>query len=202
MERLNVIVRVNYRNLHKQNEDLLRFAGWDLHNLFFKIPTVKVLVRKIHKGYMFDEKPLLFNYGFMEMPLEYTKDPNALARLKQVSDVVSGYFYKSENELRGEKMEADADGLGEYHPVLVKTITSEEVERLYRVASSLEVYDNVKELGVGAYVVLQGYPFEGVSAKVERKKTNGKIQVELVESGIKVWLEPQNVYYSSYTNEE
>lgn len=198
MERLIAIIRINSQALSDELDDLRRFNLWGYNNINYRIPKVTVLKRVINKGHEFVEKPLLFNYGFLEMPLEFIKNPVVLQELRVISRLIQGFFRKTEEDLKAELEYAEKDGLPNFKPVLVKTITRAELERLIQISREINVYDDVKQLDIGTYIVLKGYPFEGLGAEVLRKKTNGKLQVRLIESGVLVELKPDNIYYSAY----
>jgi hypothetical protein len=142
----------------------------------------------------------LFNYGFLELPITYAKNPINIQELKSLSRIITGYFYKTENEFKREWAMAKEEGLRVY-PLLLKTVDKAEVNRLFEVAKNLEVYDNVNELALNSYIVLKGYPFDGMGARVLNKKPNGEVQVELLDNGMVVSLDKGNVYYSSYAEE-
>ena len=202
MERIIAIIRINYKELDQEIEDLKRLNKQGLHNIAFSIPKVIVLKRSIKGAHEFQEKPLLFNYGFLEIPLEYASDQNKLSAIRSNSRIIMGFFYRKPDALRLEKKIAEADGLGEWHPFLIKTVEQQEVERLFQVAREINVYDTIDELAIGSFILLKGYPFDGMAAEVIAKRSNGKMQVELVDSGIKVWLETGNVYFSVYSGDE
>lgn len=201
MDRVIAIIRIQTKELHSELSDLERFGDSGLHNIRFQIPKVKVLKRSIKGEQQFIDKPLLFNYGFIELPLEYAKNPTRLIELKARSRIILSFFFKTAKELKVEQDIFGKEGLSEYHPVIVKSISRKELDRLYEAAKTLNVYDNTDRFDVGSYIMLQGYPFEGMSARIKRKKTNGRIQVELMDNGMLVWLEPGNVYFSAYNDE-
>jgi len=202
MERIIAIIRVQIKELDKELSDLVRFGESNLNNVRFRIPKVKVLKRSLKGEQQFIEKPLLFSYGFIEIPLEYAMNPNYLIALKEKSQIILSFFFKSKKQLALERSIAEAEGFMEHHPVIVKSVSAAEVDRLYEVAKTINVYNTVDQFDTGSFIMLQGYPFEGMGAKILRKKSNGRIQVELVDNGMLVWLEADNVYFSAYNDDE
>ena len=202
MERLITIIKINSQALGDEMDDLRRFDEWGFKHINYHIPKITVLKRVVNKGHEFVEKPLLFNYGFLEMPMEYARNYTTLSTLRTMSRLIQGYFRKSEQDLKLELLNAEADGLPYYMPILVKTITKDELDRLAQVAREINVYDSVQELSEGAYIVLKGYPFEGLGAEVLETSTSGKIKVKLIESGLIVRMQPDNVYYSPYEDQD
>lgn len=202
MERLITIIKINSKALDDELDDLKRFNQREYFGIMYQIPKVIVLKQILHKKHEFIEKPLLFNYGFLEMPLEYAKNPTVLQDLRQVSRLIQGFFRRTPGDLELERILAKADGLANYRPVLVKTITPTELERLVQVSKEINVYDSLTQLEPGNYIVLKGYPFEGMGAVVLDITKAGKLHVRLIESGITVHLEPNNIYYSAYNEED
>ncbi len=203
------IIRIQPGALDQIRADLLRLENLGYKGLSFQIPHVRVLKRSVHNEDVFEYKPLLFNYGFMEIPLEYLKNPITLNSIRQASQVISGWFYRKANELLEEKTQQELDDpergdypLTKFVPHLVKTIKPEQLAILYEEARKLDVYDGSDKLQVGTFVVLEKYPFSGLSAKVVRKKTNGKVQVELLDSGLIMWLDVGSILYTPYSEQD
>ena len=82
-----------------------------------------------------------------------------------------------------------------------REVQAEEGATILEVAKEINVYDSVQDLNQGAYIVLKGYPFEGLGAEVIEKSTGGHVKVRLIESGMVVRLQPDNVFYSPYEDE-
>jgi len=202
MGRVVAIVRVNSKALEAEIPDLDRLSSIGYHGLSFKIPTVRVLRRKLNGGYGFTMKPLLFNYGFVYIDVNYVRNPIILNNIRKHSKLIQGFFYRNEDDLKLERKMKEKEGLKGYLPVLVKTVKENEVDRLFEVARNLDVYDKTSPVETGSFIILKGYPFDGLSARVIRSKINGKVQVELLESNLQVWLEPDNIYYSVYEDSE
>jgi hypothetical protein len=203
------IIRIQPGALDHIDTDLARLHRQGFRGLKFYIPSVRVLKRSVHNEDIFDHKPMLFNYGFMEICLDYLRNPITLNKIRQNSQVISGWFYRKPAELLEEKAERDLGlnedeefPLPEYVPHLVKTIKQEQLDILYAEAKKLDVYDGSEHLQAGTFIVLEKYPFNGLAAKVLRKKTNGKVQVELLDSGINIWVELGSILYTPYTEKD
>jgi hypothetical protein len=203
------IIRINHKNLDEVSHDEDRIYSAGFRGIKFRIPQVRVLKKSTHAEDQFEYKPLLFNYGFMEICLDYLRNPITLNKIRQNSQVISGWFYRKPAELLEEKAERDLGlnedeefPLPEYVPHLVKTIKQEQLDILYAEAKKLDVYDGSEHLQAGTFIVLEKYPFNGLAAKVLRKKTNGKVQVELLDSGINIWVELGSILYTPYTEKD
>ncbi len=200
------IITINYKELGLELEDLERFHRAELTGLEFEIPKVKVLKPGAKDEKVFEHKALLLNYGFIRMPLEYARDPGKLTRIKNSSRVIRGFFYSSKVDIDDEQYRGEAAELAKesgelsvaFAPVLVKTVSEDQLVLLNAEAQKLDVYDSVEELGPGSYLVVKTYPFAGLSAKVVKTKTNGKIQIELLDAGLRVWLDKVDLVYTIY----
>jgi len=203
------IIRIQSAALDQIPTDTRRLASMGFKGIAFKIPQVRVLKRSMHNEDVFEYKPILFNYGFLEIPLEYLRNPTTLNKIRQASVVISGWFYRKPAELEEERRREEGANSGDgdctmegYVPHLVKTIKQEQLDLLYEEAKKLDVYDGSDKLQVGTFVVLEKYPFNGLSAQVLRKKTNGKVQVELLETGLHIWLDVGSILYTPYTEQD
>ena len=92
MERLIAIIRINSKGLDDEIDDLRRFNEWGYKNINYHIPRISVLKKIVNKGHEFVEKPLLFNYGFMEIPMEYLRNPNVLQSMRTMSRLLQGFL--------------------------------------------------------------------------------------------------------------
>lgn len=204
------IIRIDPRGLDKMDSDIKRFTEYGFTGIKFEIPQVRVLKRSIHGEDIFEFKPILFNYGFLDMPVEYAKNPTTLNKIRSVSEVITGWFYRKALELDEERAQRLVDNTDDtllcpmpgVIPVLVKSIKAEQLALLYHEARQLDVYDNTEGISIGSYVVLRKYPFDGLSAKILRKKVNGKVQVELLDSSLVVWLDKGSVLYTAYGEDD
>lgn len=203
------IIRIQPGALDQMGPDLARLGRAGFAGITFHIPSVRVLKRSQHNEDVFEYKPLLFNYGFIEIPLGYLRNPTTLDKIRQASQVISGWFYRKPSELAEERTQREVNNpdegdfpLPDFVPHLVKTIKKEKLALLYEEAKKLDVYDGSGSLQAGTFVVLEKYPFNGLPAKVLRKKSNGKIQVELLDSGIQIWLDVGSILYTPYTEQD
>ncbi len=202
------IIRMKPGTLDRAESDIRRLSEAGFEGISFEIPTVRVLKRSVHGEDVFENKPLLFSYGFISIPMTYLKSPLILTDIRNNSEIISGFFYRKPRELDEERLQREVDNpeegdypLPAFVPVLVKSIKKEQLELLYAEAKNLDVYDNSDGLQIDAFVVLQKYPFNGLSAQIKRKKTNGKVQVLLLESGLRIWLDQGSVLYTPYSED-
>ena len=169
------------------------------------IPTVSVL-KKTHKGKMiFEDVPVLFNYGFMRMPSEYAYSRPFLNKLKRDIPGIRT-FLRDTKTMHERKKKARIDNAEDFDDFsIVATCTREEVRRFKRISKENKKYsvDDLINLKPGDYLVLKGYPYEGVDATVKDVDFKNR-WVKLIlypENGkMEIRLPFDNVLYSVYQN--
>lgn len=169
------------------------------------IPTVSVL-KKTHKGKMiFEDVPVLFNYGFMRMPSEYAYSRPFLNKLKRDIPGIRT-FLRDTKTMHERKKKARIDNAEDFDDFsIVATCTREEVRRFKRISKENKKYsvDDLINLKPGDYLVLKGYPYEGVDATVKDVDFKNRL-VKLIlypENGkMEIRLPFDNVLYSVYQN--
>lgn len=169
------------------------------------IPTVSVL-KKTHKGKMiFEDVPVLFNYGFMRMPSEYAYSRPFLNELKRDIPGIRT-FLRDTKTMHERKKKARIDNAEDFDDFsIVATCTKEEVRRFKRISKENKKYsvDDLINLKPGDYLVLKGYPYEGVDATVKDVDFKNRL-VKLIlypENGkMEIRLPFDNVLYSVYQN--
>lgn len=171
------------------------------------IPTVSVL-KKTHKGKMiFEDVPVLFNYGFMRMPSEYAYSRPFLNKLKKDIPGIRT-FLRDTKTMHERKKKARIDNAEDFDDFsIVATCTREEVRRFKRISKENKKYsvDDLINLKPGDYLVLKGYPYEGVDATVKDVDFKNRL-VKLIlypENGkMEIRLPFDNVLYSVYQNHD
>jgi len=202
------IIRINYKHLEEISHDEDRLESMGFKGIRFKIPQVRVLKNTRHKEDVFEYKPLLFSYGFLEISEEYLKNPTKLMSISRACTVLSGWFYRKAKDIKEEEnkliawSESEDQAVLPFIPLLVETISADELVLLNAVASKKDVYNNSEELGLGNFVILKKYPLDGLSAEVLQIKPNGRIKVHLLDSGLDIWIDKGNVLYTPYSEED
>jgi len=192
--RLLTIIRLKKHGLQSELLDEERLEDFGYPGVSYKIPSVRVVARTTAKGVEFVDKPLLLNYGFVEIPLEYARDPVALGGIREISEVVLSFFYRKKEDIKLQVKMAKEEGLN-IIPTLVETISYKELALLYDEAKKVRVKQTSEELEEGSYIVLKNYPFEGLGAKILKKKANGKVQIEILSSSLQVWVDNASLTY-------
>jgi hypothetical protein len=178
--------------LHTIARDLESFGYGDIK---FTIPTVRILKKKFKGKNFYEEVPLLFNYGFFRIPLIGARDKDYLQRMKVAINGIYNWLYRTQGSL---------PETCDIPPILVGSIKMSELAKLKRVALENSIYssDEVEGLGVGKYIILRGYPFDGMAAEVlEVHPKKQLIKVNLISGGLlnEVSVHFSNVFYSIYS---
>lgn len=181
----------------------LKEKGYD--QLKAIIPTVNVL-KKTAKGKMiFEEVPILFNYGFMRMPTEFAFSRPFLNKLKRNISGIRTWLKNTET-MHQRKKKIRIDNFEDFDDFsLVATCSRKDVRRFKRMAKEGKKYsvDDLMNVKIGDYLVLKGYPYEGIDATVLGiDHINKMVQLLLYpEMGkMEIWLPFDNVIYSVYQN--
>lgn len=169
------------------------------------IPTVKVLRKAIKGKLNFEEVPILFNYGFIKMPLEKAYSRPFLNKLKKKIPGIRS-FLKDTQTIFPKKKRARIDNAEDFDDFsIVATCSKSEVGRFRRLARENKKFsvDDITSIKIGDYLVLKVYPYEGVDATV--------LDINYQAQTVKLMLYPENgkmeinvpfnhVLYSVYSN--
>lgn len=195
------IERKYYQNINKE----LKEKGYKKVRAI--IPTINVL-KKTAKGKMiFEEVPILFNYGFIKMPTELAYSRPFLNKLKRSISGIRTWL-KSTETLHERKKKARIDNSEDFDDFsLVATCTRNDVKRFKRMAKEGKKYsvDDLVNVKPGDYLVLRGYPYEGVDAtvlEVDHLCKRVKVLIYPEVGRMEVWLPFDNVIYSVYLNHD
>lgn len=168
-----VIAHINKDFIFKVEKDLANFGKKNLpknpHHLKAFIPTVKILRKQFKGRDIFENVPLLFNYGFFQVPNQYLV-MDFLLRLK--SDVPAIHSW-----IRSDRHESTS----------IAIARKKELQGLREAFLKYSIYDrhDVDLLLPGTTINLKGYPFDGMDAKVVKvDKKKEKIKVELLLGGL------------------
>lgn len=181
----------------------LKEKGYD--QLKAIIPTVNVLKKTIKGKMVFEEVPVLFNYGFMRMPTEFAFSRPFLNKLKRNISGIRTWLKNTETmHQRKKKIRIDnSEDFDDFS--LVATCSRKDVRRFKRMAKENKKFsvDDLMNVSIGDYIVLKGYPYEGIDATVlEVDYINKMVKMLLYpEMGrMEIWLPFDNVIYSVYQN--
>jgi hypothetical protein len=194
------IIRVNSKTLEKCIE--VDHAIWGKHLDYSPrhiTPMIRVLSRTIRNTHEFVKKPLLFSYGFVELPLHVAHSRDRLEFLRTISTGISSFVYRRKSDLYQQSLVLRKVAY-DTPQVMIETISQGELDRLGQHAIEGDSYNPVlakEELSIGSIVILKGYPFANLLAQIENrfKKT---YKVTLLSTGVSVTIPKDNLYYSPY----
>lgn len=201
------IIRINPNLLSTIPKDTVRMRLMGIKESEFLIPTVKVFKGKLKGEVFFEDRPLLLSYGFLRLPISVLSNREAIKEITSRLEVVQGFFLRNAEEVKREVLKVQeahwsARDCGTQeaelfkHPVLVKTIRQDQVDSLFERARQLDTLSVTTPLEIGSYLVLQNYPFEGLSAVVLEKRSNGRIKLELLDSGVIITQQYEELVYT------
>lgn len=197
-----VVIRVDpkyYNNIDNE----LKINGYS--NIKSLVPTVTILKKRFKGKDIYETVPLLFNYGFLRMPCEMVYNRPLLNKLRKTITGIHS-FVKSTETMHERKKKKRIDNPEDFDDFsLVSVVSRKEVHRLKRLSNSENIYtkDEIVNLTVGSYIILKGYPYEGIPATVVDINLNHKlVTVDLYPEGgnIRVSLPFSNAMYSIYSN--
>ena len=167
------------------------------------VPTVSVL-KKSRKGKNeYEDVPLLFNYGFIKMKPEKAFDRYYLNKLKRDIPGILSFMKSLDYRPKRKRLRVDnAEDFDDYS--VVATITKEEVKKYRRMSRANKIFSvsDITRVAIGDYVVLRGYPFEGIPAVIlESNLTTKMMLVKLypeMDGSLEIEVPMENVLYSVY----
>ena len=153
------------------------------------IPCIKVLRKKFKNKKHFQVLPLLFNYGFIALPEDYLKSRELLISLKDKVSGIYSWMYR----------EPSKEGF------IVETVNSKKVRELKSKAENLSIFsvDELSKFKAGDQIILKGYPFEGLAAKIKSINPKSKkvlVDIFIMSSVREVEVSFENIFYSPYEN--
>lgn len=167
------------------------------------VPTISVL-KKSRKGKNeYEDVPLLFNYGFIRMRSDKAFDRYYLNKIKRDIPGILSFMKSLDHKPKRKRLRIDnAEDFDDYS--VVATISRAEVIRYKHMAKANKIYsvDDITRVGIGDYVILRGYPFEGIPAiLLESNLNTKKMLVKLypeTDGNLEIEVPMENVLYSAY----
>lgn len=167
------------------------------------VPTISVLKKSRKGNNEYEDVPLLFNYGFIKMKSEKAFDRYYLNKLKKDIPGIISFMKSLDYRPKRKRLRVDnAEDFDDYS--VVATITKEEVKKYRRMSRENKIFsvNDITRVGIGDYVVLRGYPFEGIPAIILESNLNTrKMLVKLypeMDGSLEIEVPMENVLYSAY----
>lgn len=189
------------RKFYKRINSDLKSRGYK--NVKAIIPTISVLKKSRKGNNEYDDVPLLFNYGFLRMKPEKAFDRYYLNKLKRDIPGILSFLKSLDYRPKRKRLRVDnAEDFDDYS--VVATITKEEVKKYRKMSKANKIFsaDDITRVAIGDYVVLRGYPFEGIPAiLLENNLTTKMMLVRLypeMDGSLEIEVPRENVLYSDY----
>jgi len=215
-----VVAYISRDHIHRVEDDLLD-RGFGSIRVY--IPTVRILKKQFKNRNIYDYVPLLFNYGFFQLPYDKACNVEFLRKLREEIPAIYGWVLdptkviKTKPRLRmdnknpelEEEEEVDESGvkiLKKVHQIpKVAIAREEEIVELLKAAENQSVFSDglVERLQEGDFLTLQGYPYDGMTAEVIDINTNKKqVKVRLLlETMITTSVVSfENIFYTVYAD--
>lgn len=146
-----VVAYINSDFLKLVQEQLDRFQEYDEVEPY--IPTIKVLKKQFKNKEQFEEVPLLYHYGFFKVPRKYAIHYSYLENMQKNISCIHGWVKDPVK--------------GSLQKIPVATATAEEISELIRTTINLGAHssEDLDLIKPGDYVVLRGYPWEGMECE-------------------------------------
>lgn len=170
------------------------------------IPTVKVLKKKFKNKLHFEDVPLLFQYGFFKIPRSLAIHHAFLENLQKDISCIYGWVKDPLKKVRSRIVEKGQEkGLSDLH-VPVATATAEEISELIKATVNIGAHsaDDINMLSSGDWIILKGYPYEGMNAEFiskNDKKRLVRVRLILFDAVREVEVSFDNVFFTLYENE-
>jgi hypothetical protein len=218
LDHIWLIAYINRDYVDRVEKDLLKHG---LGSIRVYIPTVRILKKQFKNKNLYEYTPLLFNYGFFQLPYNKACDIEFLKEMREkipaiyswVSDPITLITTKpnlrADNREKKESEEEEIDGV----KVLKKPeripqaaiAREEEITSLLKAAENMSVFSDgiISQLQEGSFITLQGYPYEGIPAEIvdinkSRKEVKVRLLLETMITTATVSFE--NIFYTVYSD--
>jgi hypothetical protein len=203
MEKIWLIAYINRDYIDKVDTDLKRFGFEDVKAY---IPTVRLIKKQFKGKNQYEDVPLLFNYGFFNVSAFSIRTPGYISKLKDKIPAIYGWVkdplqaIKSRPALQvgnGNSMPNSDVAMATEEEILTLLKTSE-----YLSVFSLEEMDRLKE---GSFIILKGYPYEGMPAEIvsiSKEKKTVKVKLLLETMMAEALVNFENIFYTVYNDFE
>jgi transcription antitermination factor NusG len=194
-----VVAYINSEFLDIVQKQLSKYAEYkDVEPL---IPTIKVLKKKFKGKQQFQDVPLLFQYGFFKMPRKFAIHYSFLENMQKNISCIYGWV-KDPHKVIGRMKKRR--GI-EDNDIPVATATAKEISKLIRASLEIGAHgsDDLQMLKEGDFIILKGYPYEGVEAeyiRMDEKKRMVRVRIIMFNQMREIDVSYDNVFFTIYQN--
>lgn len=199
MKRVWVVCHIDNK-YHKNLQSELNRHGYSDIRVY--VPTVSIL-KKMHKGKnIYEDVPMLFSYGFLKMSVERANSRTFLMKLKKEIYGIHSWVKSLDHMVRKIKRRTDNPEDWDDFSV-VSTISRKDIEYFRKLQKDNKVFANneIARLTIGSYIVLRGYPYEGLEARIDEViPSSQSVLVTILGKNLTMsaTLSYENVIYSIY----
>ena len=192
------------------NKDYILLAEYDLQKHYdlkevkAYIPTVRVLSKRHKTHPVYENIPIMLNYGFFRVTRKQIKDYAFMNKIKAATNCISGWLKNQANAPKS-KLKKSID-----EAIPIAFTEQEFINHLEKLQKENDVYSpsELSKVSPGEIVTLKCYPFENMEARViSIDKIKKKVKVELVDAvgtGFgtgKLDLDFEHVFFTIYKSE-
>jgi len=193
-----VIAYVNRKFLDTLQEDL-NSNGFEEVTSY--VPMIRVLKKCFKNKKEYEDIPMLFNFGFLQIPEQMVYNPVKLREMQRLINGIHGWVKDPARMLYDE----DADSTIGIHNISV--VTPREIRQMRRSCKNMSIFNDLElgDINKGDEISLKGYPFDGlVGTIVKIDKEEHKIELDLIigTNPTKVTVDFENVFYTVYEDYE
>lgn len=200
-----VIAYINRDYVHRVETDLLKH-GFGAIRVY--IPTVRILKKQFKNKNIYDYVPLLFNYGFFQIPYNKACDVEFLKNLKEKIPAIYSWVVDPIKVLNSKpRLRIDNKNNKRIIEDIPKVATAreEEIVNLLKAAENMSVFSDkiVDKLEIGSFITLQGYPYEGMPAEIveiNKKQKCVKVRLLLETMITTATVSFENIFYTVYSD--
>lgn len=216
-----VIAHINRDFIETVEKDLLD-KGYGAIKVF--IPTVRILKKQFKNKNVYEYVPLLFNYGFFQIPYDKACDAEFLKRFREQIPAIYAWVVDPLNTIN-KRPNLRMDNLGgvEYEDLettesgmriikhnskpRIAVASEDEIVALIKSSENLSVFSDevVDRLEIGSFITLRGYPYDNMPAEIvsiskEKKQVKVRLLLETMIANATVSFE--NIFYTVYSNSD
>lgn len=193
------------------NKDSIGRMEWELEragyeDITYYVPMVKVLTKQ-HKGVLTHKRiPMLFQYGFIRMPLKKAVDRDFLSTLKNKIGGINGYLEDRCRKIR-KRPRKNKKGLKVYdvRDIPFATVEAYEITYYKSIEPTLSSHceDDINKLKKGDFINLKGYPFDNLDAQVvsvNLAKEKVRVTILTGEQTKDIEVSFDNIFFTIYEN--
>lgn len=200
----------------KIEQDIKKYPEYILH-IEAHVPMVKVLKKKFKGQDYFDHIPLLFNYGFIKVPLMWAINIDILTQIKDRITCISHWVVDpARNPKKKKQILEDVKSIvarkkarqwGTFEQIRnlipCAIIHDHEVEHLLKVAKDESIHssEDINKIQKGDLITLMGYPFDGMLAlvkEVDKKRKQVVVSIGMLDTEREIRVSFDNAIYSIY----